>query len=192
LIDPNNADAHAARAQTFLRLGEHAAAERAARRARLAHPEHVAAHYVLGTSLVRLDRLDEGTAEIATFERLQLAARAARDRAFQIALLREEAMTYANASDYRAAAAALERAIEYAPEDGALLLVVGVLWKQAGHYGPSIERLKQALAHGAPPSVHRHLAEAYAGLGRLDESRLEMTAYEDARRTRTGPSGAAP
>jgi Flp pilus assembly protein TadD len=177
LIDPRDADAHASRAQTLLRLSRFADAEVAARIAVTLRPSHEAAHYALGTALLRIGKTDEGLATLQQFERLQALTRARNDAEWQLKLLKDQAVEHAARQDYRTAADLLRRAVAYAPPDGSLQLAAGALLIKAGAYEEAIPLLKDAVARDAL-EAHRYLVEAYAALRRNEESRAHQAAYD--------------
>lgn len=161
LIDQSDADAHAARAQTLLRLSRFADAESAARIAVGLKPDHEAAQYALGTALMRTERTEEGLSVLKDFEQLQAATRARNDAVWQIKLLTDQARDLAARQEYAAAADLLRRAATYAPADGSITLAAGALFVKAGKFEDAIPLLKSALEHGAA-DAQRYLAEASA------------------------------
>ena len=184
LIDPNDADAHASRAQTLLRMSRVGDAEAAARKAVALNPTHEAARYALGTALMRLGRRDEGLSALQEFERLQAATRARNDAAWQLRLLKEQALEHAARQDFRTAADLLRRAVAYAPPDGSLHLAAGALFVKAGDFEQAIQVLKEALGREAL-EAHRYLAEAYAAVGQDEQSRAHRTAYDAVKAARS-------
>jgi predicted Zn-dependent protease len=184
LIDPADADTHASRAQVLLRMSRFADAEASARKAVVLSPTHEAARYALGTALMRTGRTEEGLAALREFERLQTATRARTDAAWQVKLLKEQALERAGKQDYRAAADLLGRAIAYAPDDGSVRLAAGALLTKAGQYVEAIQVLKGALDHNAL-DAHRYLAESYAALGRDAESQKHQSAYDAVKAARS-------
>jgi len=168
LVDPGDADAHASRAQTLLRLSRFGDAEAAARRAVSLSPQHQPARYALGTALLRLGRTDEGLSALQEFERLQTATRARSDAAWQITLLKEQALDFASRQDYATAADRLRQAAAYAPADGSIRLAAGAFLIKAGKYADAVPLLKEALERGAT-DAQRYLAEAYAAMGKTSE-----------------------
>ena len=68
---PTHVAGHAAAARTSLALGNFLDAADSARRALAIDAGHKEARYVLATSLIRLGRVDEGTRELAVYQRLQ-------------------------------------------------------------------------------------------------------------------------
>ena len=149
LIDGGDADAHASRAQTLLRLSRFAEAEAAARMAVNLRPDHEAAQYALGTALMRTGRAEEGLSVLQAFERLQVATRARNDAAWQIKLLTDQAREHAAREEYVTAANLLRRAATYAPTDGSIPLAAGALLMKAGKFEDAIPLLKNALERGA-------------------------------------------
>jgi tetratricopeptide (TPR) repeat protein len=190
LIDPRDADTHASRAQTLLRMSRFAEAEAAARTAVSLNPTHEPARYALGTALIRTRRTEEGLSALQEFERLQAATRARNDAEWQLKLLKEQALEHAARQDYRGAADLLRRAFPYGPPDGSVHLAAGALLVRAGEFDQAILLLKEALGRDAT-EAHRYLAEAYAALGRDEESRVHRTAYDavKAARMRRGAAG---
>ena len=184
LIDPNDADAHASRAQTLLRMSRVGDAEAAARKAVALNPTHEAARYALGTALMRLGRTDEGLSALQEFERLQAATRARNDAAWQLKLLKEQALDHAARQDFRTAADLLRRAVAYAPPDGSLHLAAGALFVKAGDFEQAIQVLQEALGREAL-EAHRYLAEAYAAVGQDEQSRAHRTAYDAVKAARS-------
>ena len=190
LIDPRDADTHASRAQALLRMARFADAEAAARTAVSLSPTHEPARYALGTALMRTDRREEGLSALQEFERLQAATRARDDAAWQLKLLKEQALELAARQDYRAAAGLLRQAVAYAPSDGTVHLAAGALFVRAGDFEQAIPLLKEALGRETL-DAHRYLADAYAALGREEESRTHRAAYDavKAARLRRGAGG---
>jgi tetratricopeptide (TPR) repeat protein len=190
LIDPRDADTHASRAQALLRMARFAEAETAARTAVSLSPTHEPAHYALGTALMRTGRSDEGLSALQEFERLQAATRARADAAWQLKLLKDQAFELAARQDYRSAAGLLRQALAYAPPDGTVHLAAGALFVRAGDLEEAIPLLKEALGRETL-DAHRYLADAYAALGREEESRTHRAAYDavKAARLRRGATG---
>jgi tetratricopeptide (TPR) repeat protein len=185
-IDPADADVHASRAQTLLRLSRFADAEVAARIAVALKPDHEAAQYALGTALMRTERTEEGLSVLKEFERLQIATRARSDAAWQIKLLTDQAREHAARQEYAAAADVLRRAMAYAPAEGSIRLAAGAFLVRAGKYEEAIPLLKEALAREAT-EAHRYLADAYDALGQNEESRAQREAYKAVSATRARP-----
>jgi len=115
-IAPNTTDVHVAISQIYLKRNEYAAAADAARRAIRLSPGNKQAHYSLATALVRLGKTDEAAPEFDAFERLQSEDTAAQSRQMTVNGLRRQAASSFGAGDYAAAAAALRKALELAPD----------------------------------------------------------------------------
>ena len=120
MIAPATPDVHVAMSQLHLKNGddksELEAAAEAARRAIAVSPSNKQAHYSLATALMRLDRPDEAKPEFEAFERLQKEDTAASARQMTINGLRREAASYLDSRDYDRAVAALQKALELAPD----------------------------------------------------------------------------
>ena len=191
LIDPRDADTHASRAQALLRLSRFADAEVAARTAVSLNPSHEPARYALGTALMRTGRSEEGLSALQEFERLQTATRAQSDAAWQLKLLKDQAIERTERQDYRGAADLLREAVKYAPSDGSVHLAAGALFVKAGEFEQAIPLLQEALARQML-DAHRYLAEAYASLGRNEESRTHRVAYDAVKAARVRPDAVEP
>jgi predicted Zn-dependent protease len=146
-------------------------------------PSHEAAHYALGTALLRNGMTEEGLATLQEFERLQAQTRARNDAEWQLKLLKEQALEHAARQDYRTAADVLRRAVAYSPPDGSVQLAAGALLIKAGAYEEAIPLLQEAVAREAL-EAHRYLAEAYAALRQNDESRAHQAAYDAVKEAR--------
>ena len=120
MMAPATPDVHVAMSQLHLKNGddksELEAAAEAARRAIAVSPSNKQAHYSLATALMRLDRPDEAKPEFEAFERLQKEDTAASARQMTINGLRREAASYLDSRDYDRAVAALQKALELAPD----------------------------------------------------------------------------
>jgi tetratricopeptide (TPR) repeat protein len=184
LLDPRNSEAHAGRAQAFLRMGEFADAEMASRRALALNQAHVAARYALGTSLVRLGRIDEGSRELDEFQRLQTAAQAKASQDWELKLIRQSAQAAMNEGDLNRAAALLNRAASIESDVPSNYTSLGLVLERAGRHAEAIDAFRKALEKRAGPEVHRYLARAYAAAGRQQESEAEQDIYNRAKRDR--------
>jgi tetratricopeptide (TPR) repeat protein len=191
LIDPRDPDTHASRAQTSLRLSRFADAEAAARTAVSLSPAHEPARYALGTALMRTGRTEEGLLALQEFERLQAATRARNDAAWQLKLLKEQAIEHAARQEYRTAADLLRQAVKYAPSDGTVHLAAGALLVKAGDFEQALPLLKEALDRQTV-EAHRYLADVYAALGRDEESRAHRAAYDEVKAARVRRGATVP
>ncbi len=144
LLDPLNVEAHAGRAQVFLRTGEYAEAEAASRRALALNRTHVSARYALGTSLVRLGRIEEGTRELDEFQRLQTAALAKASRDWDLKLIRQGAQAAADEADFDRAAVLLGRAASLEPDVASNYISLGLVLERADRYAEAIEAFPRA------------------------------------------------
>ena len=190
LLDPQRAAALAAIAQVRLRSGQYEDAADAARRAVALDPAHVQARYSLGTALLRLGKTEEGQKELDAFQRLQADTAAARARDLELGGLRREASVSSAAGDHQKAVVLLRRALEIAPNEMVSHLNLGIALMLAGQPAEAIERFTSAMALGGPDDLHQQLAEAYAKLGRNDDSVSEMEIYERLKATRLQRTGA--
>jgi tetratricopeptide (TPR) repeat protein len=191
LLNPSDAEAHTSLGQIHLRGARYEEAADASRRALEIDAGHREARYVHATALLRMGRQDEGSAELQVFQRLQAEDAAARARAFELGRLRREATVSLAAGDHANAVTLLQRALVLEPTAAASHLDLGVALLENGQAAAAVDRLNTAAALNAPLDVHRHLARAYAVLGRKDESQKEQAAYEQLKRESISKTGGA-
>jgi len=191
LLNPLDAEAYTALAQIHLRGGRNQEAADTSRRALEIDARHREARYVHATALLRMGNTDEGTAEMQIFQRLQAEDAEARARAFELGRLRREATVSLAAGDHGNALTLLQRALIMEPTSPVSHLDLGVALLESGQAAAAVERLTTAAALKAPLDVHRHLARAYAALGRKDESQKEQAIYERLKRESISKTGAA-
>ena len=135
-------------------------------------------HYALGTALMRLGKAEEGEKELREFERLQQKAAADRARDLELSRIRREAQISSTSGDHEKAVSLLRRALELAPDDAVAYLNLGMALALSGKPAEAIEQYTAAVTLKAPVEVHLRMAEAYAALGRADDSRREQEIYE--------------
>jgi tetratricopeptide (TPR) repeat protein len=190
-LNPSDAEAHTQLAQVHLRAARYQEAADASRRALEIDAGHREARYVHATALLRMGRSDEGSAELQVFQRLQAEDAASRARAFELGRLRREAAVSLAAGDHANAVTLLQRALVFEPTSATSHLDLGVALLESGQAAAAVERLTTAAALNAPLDVHRHLARAYAALGRKDESQKEQAIYERLKRESISRTGGA-
>jgi tetratricopeptide (TPR) repeat protein len=182
LLNPLDAEAYTALAQIHLRGGHVQEAADTSRRALEIDARHREARYVHATALLRMGNTAEATTELEVFQRLQGEDATARARAFELGRLRREATVSLAAGDHGNALTLLQRALVMEPTSPVSHLDLGVALLESGQATAAVERLTTAAALNASLDVHRHLARAYAALGRKDESQKEQAIYERLRR----------
>jgi len=184
LLEPKRVATLAAIAQVRLRNGEYEAAATYARRAVDLDPSHAQARYALATALLRSGNTAEGQKELETFQRLQDATAAARAHDIELGGLRREASVSSAAGDHQKAVMLLRQALAIAPKEAVSHLNLGIALMLAGQPAEAAERFASALALNGPDEIHERLAQAYAALGRTDDSRREMELFERLKRAR--------
>jgi Flp pilus assembly protein TadD len=83
----------------------------------------------------------------------------------------------------------LRRALDLAPSDPIAHLNLGMALMLAGQPAEAVERFTAAVALNGPPDVHERLADAYAALGRTEDSRRELDLYERLKQNRLQQAG---
>jgi tetratricopeptide (TPR) repeat protein len=190
MLAAGRGDAYAAMAQVHLEDGRYREAIEAARQAISLQPGLAQAHYLLGTALVRLDRTDEGQLALAEFQRLQAEEAAAHARELELGGIRREAAESSANGDHERAVSLLRRALALEPKAAVSHLNLGLALLYAGHAAEAVERLASAVSLGGPFEAHQHLAAAYAALGKGEDSRRELAAYEQLKQDSLRRAGA--
>jgi len=78
----------------------------------------------------------------------------------------------------------LRRALSIAPNDMVSHLNLGIALMLASQPAEAAEQFTSALALNGPDDIHERLAQAYAALGRVDDSRREMELFVQSKRAR--------
>ena len=191
LLDPARADAYAAIAQVHLRDGRYAEAADSARRTVALDPLHKEARYVLATSLMRLGKTDEGKQELETFQRLQSEATAARARELELNGFRRDAAVSSANGDFAKAIELLRKIVRAEPDSSSVHLDLGIALLKAGRPAEAVEELTTAVTLHAHFDVHAYLAEAYAAMGRVEDSERSRDTYDRMRQDELRRAGAA-
>ncbi|PWT86698.1 MAG: hypothetical protein C5B57_00635 [Blastocatellia bacterium] len=189
LMNRNDADSYGGIAQVDLRAGRYPDAVEMARRALAIRSDHGTAQYALATALIRLGRTDEGNRELERFQQLRAQAQAREQREWDLKMLKQEAAVSLTKDDYNAALAALQKAIEYQPDDASAYLDVGLILKKTGRYTDAIESFNKSLALKATTDVYRLLAETYEAAGQIEESRKQKANYQRLKEERVQRDG---
>ena len=191
LLDPARADAYAAIAQVHLRDGRYAEAADNARRTVALDPMHKEARYALATSLIRLGKTDEGRQELETFQRLQSEATAARARELELNGFRRDAAVSSANGDFAKAIELLRKIVRAEPDSSSVHLDLGIALLKAGRPAEAVEELTTAVTLHAHFDVHAYLAEAYAAMGRVEDSERSRDTYDRMRQDELRRAGAA-
>jgi Flp pilus assembly protein TadD len=133
---------------------------------------------------MRLGQLDQGSAALEEFRRLQAAAQSASDEEWALKLLKQSAQASLDTGDLDGATAALEKVAARQPGNAANHVNLGIALERAGRYDRAIDEYRAALALDADANVHGRLATAYRALGRERESEGEQLLYERSKQDR--------
>ena len=181
LLDPLNGEAHARMAQIQLQRGAFVKAVALARRALTQEPEHMQARYALGQALLRSGAVEEGRSEIAEYARRQAVAQDAERRQRELGALNEKALALAGAGELDGALDLLRKAVDLDPS-GMAHLNLGLALMEAGRVADAIDRFEAAAAVlDDAEAVHLYLADAYAEVGRSDDSARARALHEQMR-----------
>jgi tetratricopeptide (TPR) repeat protein len=189
LLKPDDADAFTLAGQCYLGMGRYADAADSSSRALALDQTQKAAHYVLGMSLTRLGRQEEGTRALQEFQRLQAEATDAANREWELKLLRQEAAASIDSQDFDKAARLLEQAVLYEPTAAALQTTLALVLVKAGRDDDAIEHFIRALDLNGAPENLRDLAGAYDRTGRHEEAAKRREAYERVKQERLARAG---
>jgi tetratricopeptide (TPR) repeat protein len=177
MLNPARVDVHAAISQVHLRLGNFADAVAYARRAVALDASHREARYVLATSLIRLGEVDEGKRELEVYQRLQTEATAERSRQLEVEGFRRDASLSIVNGEFDKAVELLRRALERDPQSAASHLDLGIALLKGGRAAEAVEHLTAAAARENTEDAHGYLADAYAALGRREDSERERAIF---------------
>ena len=186
--DPDNVTALTGIAETYLATDNLSEAARAAERAVELVPDNRRARYVLGRSLVRMGRDEEGRNELEEYRRLEARFQDLDHRAREIHAFQSAAMVHLINGQTETAIALLEEAIEELPQSTDLRLSLGLALSQSLRHRAAVvtftELLRMPAAEAA--TVHRHLEREYRLLGDPASSRRHR---ELADRLEAAPGG---
>src|SRR5262249_17982118 len=161
-------EAFAEAGQAYLRANRFGDAVRMSQQALAFESTSQKARFTLGTSLIRLGRVDEGQRELDRFQRDVDETAAARRRALEASTFERDAVRAEAAGDYQQAASLLQRALEARPGDAQLEFDLGRMLVKAGRPADALVHLANAGASEGRADVHQIAAEAYAALGQPD------------------------
>lgn len=178
LVDPRDTAAYAALAQAYVRSGDFAGAEAAARRAVTLNDTHAGARYALATALARQGDAEAATREFDRYRQMLADAQTNRRRDFEVNVLMRDVRESLGRDALDDAIAQLRAAVRLKPDDAALSLSLGVFLMNAGRYREATGLLEGADRLGAGPDVHRYLADAYTAMGRLREAKEQRDLFD--------------
>lgn len=180
LIDPLSPSAYMGLGQLHLNAGHFADAALALQRLVALQPSYAEARYALANALLRSGRTEEGTKELAEFERLQERAVELRRRTMALAVIKEEATLRSSEGAFERAAALWQQAVDQEPRAAANHAALAGALAGAGRLEAAAQHYEQAAALGGSAEVFRQLAAIYGRLGRRDESARATARYEQA------------
>jgi tetratricopeptide (TPR) repeat protein len=177
LLGPDDADALTAIGQIQFDEGRYAAAETVLQRAVAKAPALVQARYLLGQTLARVGRPDEGKTQLAEFDRLRAAANSTLRESFELDQLRQQADRDTKAGRHDEATAAWQEIVAREPKPENHVALARALLA-AGRPTAALEHLRAAADVDAGADVYRQLAEIYTSLGRAAESAAALLKYQ--------------
>lgn len=167
--NPDNIIGLTGLAETHLAMGNLSEAARAAGRVVDRVPGNRRARYVLGRSLIRMGRVEEGRSQLEEYQRLEAEFQVRDHRAREIHAVESAATVHLFNGRTDAAIALLEGAIEEWPESTDLGLSLGVALSQSNRHRAAVDAYRQLLEmpNASAATVHRHLEREYRLLGDL-------------------------
>jgi tetratricopeptide (TPR) repeat protein len=177
-IGPEDAEALTAIGQIHFDAGKFADAETVLRRAIAIAPTLLQTRYLLGHTLVRVGRADEGKAQLAEFERIRADAHEEGRRAFELDQLRQQAERETKAGRHGEAVAAWQEIVERDPKRAEDRVALARALLAAGRPAAAVQHLQAAADLDASADVYRQLAEIYATLGRAADSAAARQTYQ--------------
>ena len=168
-LDPRDAKALAASGQVQVRMLKYGDARVTLERALAIDPSLKEARYALGTSLMRLGRIEDAKRELEIFQRQQGEFEAAGQQAFRLDALRREASRDLIAGSFDQAIASYEEALRL---DGSARSQrdLGLALLRAKRPQEARERLEAAQRLDQTVEGFAYLAAAYLAAGNRDES----------------------
>lgn len=192
--DPDDVTALMGVAETQLATENLSEAARAAGRARDLAPDNRRARYVLGRSLFRMGRTEEGRKELEEYRKLEAEFQASDHRAREIHAVQSAAMVHLLEGRNDAAVTLLENAIGERPRSTELRLSLGLVLSQSERHQAAVEAFSGLLELPVADAavVHRHLEREYRLLGDVRSSLRhgELADALDATRGEGGRGGA--
>jgi tetratricopeptide (TPR) repeat protein len=171
LIGPDDAEALTAIGQIHFDAGRFLDAEAVLRRAIAIAPTLLQPRYLLGHTLTRLGRTDEGKEQLAVFDRIRADTNAEVRRVFELDQLRQQAERETRAGRHDAAVATWQQIVEREPRRAEHRVAFARALLAAGRPPAAIvEELQAAASLDADDKVYRELAEIYSTLGKATES----------------------
>jgi tetratricopeptide (TPR) repeat protein len=189
LINPRDAESYTGISQVYLRSGRFAEAQETSRRALEIDPAQKAARYALATSLLRLGRTEEGAKELEHFQQIQAEAQVREQHDWELKMLKQEASTSLEHGEYEKTIRLLQEAIQHEPDEASAHVNLGLILMKASRHEEAIVQFNQAVELNAGLEVHRHLADAYAALGRLEQSQQQRAIYDRMKQERVKKAG---
>jgi Flp pilus assembly protein TadD len=178
LIGPEDPEALTAIGQIHFDAGNYTAAETVLRHAIVMAPTYPKARYLLGHTLARLGRADEGKAQLSEFNRIRAATNDEVRREFEVDQLRQDAARATKAGRHDEAITALQTVVEREPDRAEDRVSLAAALLRAGRPALAVTQLETAARLHADPDVYRQLADVYATLGRTGESAAARQTYQ--------------
>ncbi len=140
---------------------------------------------------MRSGKTAEGREELQQFQRLQAAALAETQRAYEVNQLKLEAELRVNQGRYEEASRLWQQVVDREPAVVGNVVKAAHALAQAGRHEAAIETLLKALTLNAGLDVHRDLADLYAKVGKTKESEAARATYRHLKEERLRALGNA-
>jgi tetratricopeptide (TPR) repeat protein len=177
-IGPDDAEALTAIGQIHFDAGRFADAQPVLRRAIAIVPALLQARYLLGHTLMRSGRADEGKQQLAEFDRIRTEVHAETRRVFEIDQLRQQAERETTAGRHDESVSTWQQIVEREPKRAEHRVALARALLAAGRPSEALEHLQAAAGLDATADVYRQLAEVYATLGRSGDSTAARQTYQ--------------
>jgi tetratricopeptide (TPR) repeat protein len=178
LIGPDNAEPLTAIGQIHFDAGRYVDAATVLARAIAVSPAMVQARYLLGHALDRQGRLDQSREQLAEYDKLRAAANDSFRHAFEVEMLRKDALRAAAAGPEEAVGA-WQKVVDGEPKSVSDRVAFANALLRAGRQEEALGQLEAASRlDGSDRETFHQLADLYSKLGRADDSASARQTYQ--------------